>query len=216
MDKYKSYAKLRMNERENVDFQIDVRRGRSSVAIIAPHGGKIEPGTSEIAAAIASTTHHFYSFAGQKSRGNSDLHITSVHFNEPKCLRLIADCDFVVAVHGCGGSGQRVFLGGGDSTLCDAIKRELALAGFETGRHRHPGLQGTHKHNVCNRGRRGRVVQLEIQHGLRNLVVKDQTVLQRLADAVRGALSEAKVYSGIPRSSENRLTESAGSIPVVW
>ncbi len=25
-----------------------------------------------------------------------------------------------------------------------------------------------------------------------------------------------QLYSGIPRSSENRLTESAGSIPVAW
>jgi phage replication-related protein YjqB (UPF0714/DUF867 family) len=190
MEKYRRYTQLRTNERENVDFKIDVRQGGSNVAIIAPHGGKIEPGTTEIATAIADDTHHFYSFVGQKSHRNSDLHMTSVNFNEPKCLRLIAECDFVVAVHGCRGSGQRVFLGGKDHALRDAIERELTLAGFKTGRHRHPGLQGTHEHNVCNKGRRRRGVQLEIQAGLRDLAVKDQRVMQRLGEAVRAALRE--------------------------
>ena len=53
MDKYSTYAKLRENEREGIDFTICIADRPASVAVIAPHGGKIEVGTSEIATAIA-------------------------------------------------------------------------------------------------------------------------------------------------------------------
>ena len=52
-DKYSNFGALSRSERRDVDYRIciDVRAG--SVAVIAPHGGNIEPGTSEVAAAIA-------------------------------------------------------------------------------------------------------------------------------------------------------------------
>ena len=189
-DEYECFAQLAKNESEDIDFRIDLRPGTSDVAIIAPHGGKIEPGTSKIAAAIADDTHHFYGFLGQKTQRNRTLHITSSRFDEPKCMRLIEECDFVVAVHGCLGPGQTVFLGGKDSTLREAIKRELTSAGFKAERHRNPQLQGVSKDNVCNRGRSRLGVQLEIEAGLRDLVVEDGTVMQRLAGAVRAALRD--------------------------
>ena len=37
------------------DFRVRVRRSKSDTVIIAPHGGGIEPGTSEIAEAIAAS-----------------------------------------------------------------------------------------------------------------------------------------------------------------
>jgi hypothetical protein len=70
------------------------------VAIIAPHGGKIEPWTSAIATAIAADDYCLYCFEGRKRRENRDLHITSTHFDEPQCLTLVSGCDQVVAVHG--------------------------------------------------------------------------------------------------------------------
>jgi phage replication-related protein YjqB (UPF0714/DUF867 family) len=195
MDTYKNFTQLTKIERENIDFRIDIRRGKSNVAIIAPHGGKIEFGTSEIASAIADDVHCFYAFLGQKTRGNNELHITSTNFDEPACLQLIADCDFVLAVHGCGDPGQTVFLGGKEVALRGAIERQLALAEFKTGRHPKASLQGTGGNNVCNRGRSGLGVQLEIERGLRNSVVKDRTVMRRLVEAVQTALRDAKGMS---------------------
>jgi phage replication-related protein YjqB (UPF0714/DUF867 family) len=55
------------------------------VAIIAPHGGKIEPGTSEIAAAIAGDDYSLYRFQGLRDRPREELHITSAKFDEPTC-----------------------------------------------------------------------------------------------------------------------------------
>lgn len=50
---------------------------RSDVAVVAPHGGLIEPGTSEITWALARSTCSAHSFDGRKARRNGDLHITS-------------------------------------------------------------------------------------------------------------------------------------------
>jgi phage replication-related protein YjqB (UPF0714/DUF867 family) len=46
-DKYRSFDELRRSGREAVDFRIRVKKHDARVAIIAPHGGKIESGTSE-------------------------------------------------------------------------------------------------------------------------------------------------------------------------
>lgn len=53
MEKYRSYDNLCRNEVEDRDFRIRFRHGTSGIAIVAPHGGGIEPGTTEIAEAIA-------------------------------------------------------------------------------------------------------------------------------------------------------------------
>ena len=55
---------------------------------MAPHGGGIEPGTTEIAEAVAGHEHTFYSFSGVKARGNSVLHITSSRFDEPEGIAI--------------------------------------------------------------------------------------------------------------------------------
>ena len=49
------------------------------------------------------------------------------------------------------------------------------------------------------------------------LVTGRQDVVDRIVALELGADDYVtKPYSGIPRTSENRLTESAGSIPVAW
>ncbi len=52
-DTYPNFAALARKERSGIDYQVRVRRARPAFAIMAPHGGGIEPGTSEIADAIA-------------------------------------------------------------------------------------------------------------------------------------------------------------------
>ena len=52
-NKYTNYDELRQNERENVDYAIFHRGADSQIAVMAPHGGGIEPGTIDIADAMA-------------------------------------------------------------------------------------------------------------------------------------------------------------------
>ena len=81
-DKYRNFAELARSERSGIDYDVLVRRARPAFAIIAPHGGGIEPGTSEIADAVAGLTHSFYTFEGLRTSGNTDLHITSTRYDE--------------------------------------------------------------------------------------------------------------------------------------
>jgi phage replication-related protein YjqB (UPF0714/DUF867 family) len=184
-DKYRNFTILRRSE-PTTAFRIYCRLRPSNVALIAPHGGRIERGTSAIAAAIAASDYCFYSFEGRKPARNRDLHITSTHFDEPHCLRLISRCDHVVAIHGCKGDEHVVYLGGRDLVLSIAIRDHLIAAGIMTGSHDNPNLQGTNLKNICNRGRRGKGVQLEITHGLRSSLMAPS--LATFALAVRAAI----------------------------
>ncbi len=49
-----------------LDYLILSRQGTSGIAVMAPHGGGIEPGTSEIANRVAGDEHAYYSFEGLK------------------------------------------------------------------------------------------------------------------------------------------------------
>ena len=192
-DKYRNFRKLSDAELLNVDYRIRCRPGSVPVAIVAPHGGKIEKGTSAIAEAIAGDTYALYCFEGMKPRNNRDLHITSTHFNEPECLELISTCDVVVTVHGCQGSDQTVKLGGLDDALRNAIREKLEDVGFATAID--PKMEGHSKDNICNRSQRGKGVQLEFSKGLRKVLERADSAegtgkLSALATAVRSAIDE--------------------------
>src|SRR5262245_3645851 len=130
-DRYSSFYELRRHEREGIDFRIGVTQRGPPVAVIAPHGGKIEPATSEITAAIAGALYSSYYFEGLRSRAHSHLHITSTKFDEPKCLALISMCDLVVAVHGLAGRHKAVDVGGRDHELRGLIDATRRAGGME-------------------------------------------------------------------------------------
>jgi phage replication-related protein YjqB (UPF0714/DUF867 family) len=181
-DKYSSFSALRRAESADA-FQIECIDRGTDLAVIAPHGGGIEPGTSPIARAIAGDDCSLYLFEGKKRSGNGVLHITSANFDEPTGRTLVEKSERVIAVHGCEGKGHAVYLGGLDRALRDAIGTALEAGGFKTGTHSNPNLQGLAVANICNRGRSGRGVQLEISCGLRDDLVKNGIV--EFAAAVR-------------------------------
>jgi phage replication-related protein YjqB (UPF0714/DUF867 family) len=168
-DTYPNFEALSQNETSGIDFRILVRGAKTGFALVAPHGGGIEQGTSEIADAIAGSEFSFYAFEGLKATGNSVLHITSTHFDEPMCLAVIARASMAITIHGeqTETDGERVFLGGLNKRFGRRLGAALARKGFVTGVHPNPRLQGTEPENLCNRGASGRGVQLEISRGVR-------------------------------------------------
>ena len=181
---YTSYADLSAAQRRGHDYDIQIRRRRHSpIAIIAPHGGNIEDGTSEVAKDIAGDDFNLYLFEGIRSWHNyTALHLTSHRFDEPECLALISNCTHVVAIHGCGGEEPSVLLGGLDVELKNQIAtalRERQVVAHAAG-HRFPA---THPNNIVNRGARDRGVQLEIAHPLRR-----STEVTQVVQAVRSIL----------------------------
>ena len=184
-DKYASFAELARFEASGTDYRVHtVARPDSPVIVIAPHGGRIEVGTSELARLIAGDDHSFFAFEGLKSYGrNRDLHITSHRFDHPECLTLVGRCAVTLAVHGCIGE-SRIYVGGLDEELTLLLTEHLGAAGFHASAdgHRYPGRNPL---NICNRGARGRGAQIEVTKDLR-----DAPARARIADVVRGALAD--------------------------
>jgi phage replication-related protein YjqB (UPF0714/DUF867 family) len=190
-DKYSGFAQLAAHERLGIDYQIRVHDRGSMVAVIAPHGGRIEPGSSEIATAVADGDLSLYSFEGiRRGRANGDLHITSSRFDEPQALGLIAAVETAIAIHGRADSKDpAIWVGGRDFKLRDAVIAGLNAAGFEArlcvGR-----LAGTDPANICNRTASGAGVQLELPRSLRDSLLTDPELMQVFAGAVRRAFAE--------------------------
>jgi phage replication-related protein YjqB (UPF0714/DUF867 family) len=185
---YRSFKELADHELEGQGYQIKMNLRDSPVLVMAPHGGKIEPGTTEIAEAIAGQDHSFYSFEGLKTDGNGVLHIESHLFDEPRALKAVAKAKVVVTVHGqINRKDVFVMVGGLNAPLCLEIKSQLEASGFQT---RSPieGLMGTDPKNICNKGSSQRGVQLEISRKVRDSLRTDKDQLQRFADAVRRAI----------------------------
>ena len=89
-DLYDSYADLAAGEAEGIHYRIRVIDRASPIAVVAPHGGRIEAGTSQTAALIAADIFSLYCFEGLVA--GRRLHITSARFDEPRALALVESC----------------------------------------------------------------------------------------------------------------------------
>ncbi len=167
MDKYKNFKELKNNEDEGRDYIIRYRNTEAEIAVMAPHGGGIEPGTLDLADEIAGKEFMFYSFSGIKIRGNNVLHLTSTRFDEPAALEIARKAYTVITLHGCRERSELIYTGGKNLELIHAMSERLADAGFNVKKSQDDELKGKSKNNICNRCRSGRGVQMEISTGLR-------------------------------------------------
>ncbi len=144
--------------------------------LVAPHGGGIEPGTSELLRAVADMGNWaWYEFGGFLRKANKEnLHITSTLFDEPTLMGLLPRTNFVVTVHGSQLSGDAVVEVGGSwpegrAAMIASINATLAahnIHALEAPEH----MCGTDPRNIVNRGKLGRGLQLEFSRSARNLL----------------------------------------------
>ena len=167
MKTYAGFAEIRQNEKENEDYTILYRETDSDLAVIAPHGGGIEPGTEDIADVLAGSEYTFYAFTGLKKAGNRRLHLSSNRFDEPLGVSISQSAMTVVTVHGSKYKKKTVHIGGRNQYLKRNILRALQTAGFDAVVSEIHGIRGVSRQNICNRCRSGEGVQLEISRGLR-------------------------------------------------
>ena len=184
-DTYLSFAELDVHETHGTDYRVRmVQRLGAPVTIIAPHGGGIEIGTSQIAARIARGRHSLFLFEGLKPPWqNRGLHITSHRFDHPLCVALVAQSPVTLAVHGCRGE-SRVYVGGLDVELKALLTAKLVDAGFPATSDNHPYM-GLNPLNICNRGSRGRGAQIELTRDFR-----DPAHRKQIAALIRETLDE--------------------------
>ncbi|MFE7588906.1 poly-gamma-glutamate hydrolase family protein [Kitasatospora sp. NPDC057512] len=156
--------------------------------VIAPHGGGIEGGTSELCLAIAGyhpadlapapatgPTHDFWMFEGLRSSNNSELHVTSTHCDDGVARAMCAGSRNVLSLHGCTAAqagleagAQAVLVGGLNSTFRQYLMEEFAAAGIRavtaSGEEE---IAGISPENICNRSLLGMGAQLEMTTELR-------------------------------------------------
>jgi phage replication-related protein YjqB (UPF0714/DUF867 family) len=144
------YAR-RYRRRELFDDGLPVHCAVARTTIIAPHGGGIEFGTSELCLAIAGyhpatldvsagtgITYDYWMFEGLRSKNNSELHVTSTHCDDGVAVSLCAGALNALALHGCTPSqaglpdnAEVVLVGGRNSTLKEHLLDAFAAAGLD-------------------------------------------------------------------------------------
>jgi phage replication-related protein YjqB (UPF0714/DUF867 family) len=169
----------------------------SNTLILAPHGGDIEAGTSELAASVAGDDHNLYCFEGLGTRCFRDLHVTSHRFDDPVALGLAARAEILVAIHGCRGD-RSIYVGGLDGALIALITARLLEAGFPARADNH-AFPAINPDNICNRGSRGVGAQLEFTRDLRDAEPRDA-----IAQSIRSAIQAHSDRLAQARASSNR------------
>jgi phage replication-related protein YjqB (UPF0714/DUF867 family) len=170
----------------------------AQTTIIAPHGGGIEPGTSELCLAVAGyhpamlpetppagVTYDYWMFEGLRPKDNDELHVTSTGCDDEIALSLCGGALRALSLHGFElGPGEEhdVLVGGAaDETLRLALRDALDGAGFKAVL---PGagdgeLDGDKHCNIVNRARLGAGIQLELSRPLRESMFGEFTRSRR-------------------------------------
>lgn len=149
---------------------------RSRFGFMAIHGGSLERGTAEVAAAAADVSGA--SLYTVEQPDDLRWHLPS-HLIDPGASEALTEflerVDVVVSVHGYGRDRwwTRLLLGGGNRALAARLAARIdeALPGFQVVADLDaipPELRGLHPDNPANRPRRGGV-QLELPPRVRNL-----------------------------------------------
>lgn len=158
---YANYSKLADERVEGIDYEIISRDTDSDTAVIAIHGGSIEPGTSELAETVAGDEYDFYTFYGMMTSDNLSLRITSTNFDEPIARNLVEESNRTLSIHGFAGSTELTYVGGRDLDMVDRLKKSLADAGFEVA-DAPMRLAATDVLNICNDNALKAGAQIEI------------------------------------------------------
>ncbi|GEK60286.1 hypothetical protein CHL76_16315 [Marinococcus halophilus] len=167
--KYADYAELQASELEGRDYEIRVLPGKNnSLAALAPHGGAIEAGTSELVEELH-CSYYFsgYDFRAKKRTDNRTLHLRSTHFDEPRALCFAAEALFTVTLHGYRDQEEKTYIGGLDTFTAGFIGAELTAAGFKVDFEPPSAIKGKYSGNICNKNGRTQGVQLEISSAQR-------------------------------------------------
>ena len=162
VDHFATMKELLTYTHEGEDWEIQMCERDSPVLITAVHGGAIERGTTEIAQYLSEIgDFSFYSFKGVRKNKNNELHVTSIHFDEPKLQKIVTEHAQVISIHGCMGKKNEVYIGGRDKSLIAQIKQTLNETGIVT-KDAPSHISGKQQDNFVNCGQKGMGVQLEL------------------------------------------------------
>jgi phage replication-related protein YjqB (UPF0714/DUF867 family) len=162
--------------------------------ILAPHGGGIERGTSELCLAVAGhhpanlpqvppagVTYDYWMFEGVREGDNRELHVTSTGCDDEVAVSLCAGSLNALALHGFSDDDQVVLVGGATPDSTRNPLRESLLDGLRDAHFvvRDPGehgeLNGNDPCNIVNRTMLGMGAQLELSTPLRDAMFTEHS-----------------------------------------
>ncbi len=187
-DTYANFSQLSQNEAEGVDYRILSVELAKPGLVIAPHGGRIEFATSEIAKALAGNQQSMYLFEGLKTHDNRKLHITSSHFDEPRAVQISEKALWAISVHGYRDDQEEgLEIGGTNHKLAAQVAKQLKDVGFQV---TYPSVRfaGSSLKNIVNLAQYGGV-QIEISSKLRQRLMANPEVLKRVIESINEAIS---------------------------
>jgi phage replication-related protein YjqB (UPF0714/DUF867 family) len=175
--------------------------GIPKTTIIAPHGGGIEFGTSELCLAVAGyhpatlavvpgtgVTYDYWMFEGLRppgDPGNSELHVASTGCDDGVAVSLCGGALNALALHGFKASqaglpedAQVVLVGGRNATLKQLLLGEFAKAEPKldaVDADAHPNLNGNDVRNIANKTLSGTGGHLELSGKLRAVMFGDNS-----------------------------------------
>ena len=200
------YAR-RYRRHERFDDTLDRTGEVPKTTILAPHGGGIEPGTSELCLAVAGyhpadlsqcppagVTYDYWMFEGLRDpdRGNLDLHVTSTGCDDGVAVSLCAGSLNALTLHGflprpsgMAEDDQVVLVGGCHRDLRRDLREGLGAAGFDAqdasqqDASQRGELDGDARCNIVNRTLLGMGAQLELSKPLRDAMFTEHTRARR-------------------------------------
>lgn len=175
--------------KRSLQFRIISKNRKGAVLILAPHGGLIEFGTSEIAKNIAGRKHSCYLYEGLKPKNNWSLHTSSTKYSEPTALRMAKEKEIILTIHGCKETRKFAVVGGLHIELASSIISNLKENSFLINPANQRRFPARNPDNICNKGKSGRGVQIEISSGLRSELVKNRSRLDSFSSAINEAIS---------------------------
>lgn len=218
-DIYASMTELYQQEVEGVNYTKEWYRHlwryrtfirykkENEIFIMAPHGGGIESGTTELALATAGFaktfngqtaapgTYDFFVFNGTNPKEqNGRLHVTSPHYDDPAALELVRNSRISLAFHGCtdqqaaaaagrqfrkGDTYSACLIGGLDEDFMQLLEQSLQADGIPAFITHSEMLNGDIPHNIINRNRCGKGAQLELTTSLRRSLYRVHNRRQR-------------------------------------
>ncbi|MBP7731609.1 MAG: poly-gamma-glutamate hydrolase family protein [Bacteroidales bacterium] len=183
-DKYKSFSQLKNSCPKSYKIEYDVRN--TSFLIFTPHGGGIEPGTTEICKWFNNNSYSYYSFTGIGTNCK-ELHITSTLFDEPKLGKILSKHKYAISFHGMTDNMKQkyeadIFLGGLDIALINSLEEKLTTQSFAVKTfkdYQTSLLAAMDPNNVTNKCGSKQGVQIELSESIRESFFKGNYRLKK-------------------------------------
>jgi len=183
-DKYKNFLDLKTHRPKS--FIISKKSSNNNFLIFTPHGGGIEPGTTEICKWFGEQSFSYYSLTGKGSKCN-ELHITSTRFDEPSLLKMLRLHLHSISFHGMSDSMKRkynadIFLGGLNIELRNTLKKELKNKKYSVAtsmEYPKSKLAALNNKNITNKCANRGGVQIELSESLRGSFFSGNYKLQK-------------------------------------